>query len=32
VFFVAQGADGSSFAALDNWWSNDSMPITSPSP
>ena len=32
AFFVAQGADGSSFTALDNWWSNDSMPITSPSP
>ena len=32
AFFVAQGTDGSSFAALDNWWSNDSMPITSPSP
>jgi hypothetical protein len=32
TFFVAQGADGSSFTALNNWWSNNSMPIASPAP
>jgi hypothetical protein len=31
AFFVAQGADGSSFAALNSWWTNNSMP-TSPRP
>lgn len=32
AFFVAQGADGSAFTALNNWWSNNSMPLASPSP
>ena len=32
AFFVAAGAPNSSFAALDKWWSNDSLPMTSPSP
>ena len=31
TFFVAQGADGSSFAALNSWWTDNSMP-TSPRP
>jgi hypothetical protein len=32
VFFVAAGAPNSSFAALDKWWSNNSLPATAPSP
>jgi hypothetical protein len=32
AFFVAAGAPKSSFAALDKWWSNDSLPMTAPSP
>lgn len=32
AFFVAQGANGSSFSTLNTWWSNSSMPIASPSP
>ena len=32
AFFVAQGADGSSFAALNSWWLNDSMPTARASP
>jgi hypothetical protein len=31
AFFIVQGAPGSSFATLDNWWSNNSMPLASPS-
>jgi TIR domain len=31
TFFVAQGADGSSFTALNSWWTNNSTP-TSPRP
>jgi len=31
TFFVAQGADGSSFTALNSWWTANSMP-TSPHP
>ena len=32
AFFVAAGAPKSSFAALDKWWSNNSLPMTAPSP
>ena len=32
AFFLAAGAEGSSFAALDNWWKNDAPPAASPSP
>jgi hypothetical protein len=32
AFFLAVGAEGSSFAALDNWWKNNSLPTASPSP
>ena len=32
AFFVAAGAPKSSFAALDKWWSNSSLPMTAPSP
>jgi hypothetical protein len=32
TFFVAAGAPKSSFAALDKWWSNDSLPMTAPRP
>lgn len=32
AFFVAQGADGSTFTSINNWWSNNSMPASSPSP
>jgi len=32
VFYVAAGAPKSSFAALDKWWSNNSLPQTAPSP
>ena len=32
AFFVAQGADGSSFAALDYWWRNNFRPAVSTSP
>jgi hypothetical protein len=32
AFFVVQGADGSSFSALNRWWSNDSMPLGSSGP
>ncbi len=32
AFFVAAGAPNSSFAALDKWWSNDSLPMSAPSP
>src|SRR6266566_1658483 len=32
AFFVAAGAPKSSFAALDKWWRNNSLPMTAPSP
>jgi hypothetical protein len=32
AFIVAQGAAGSSFSALDSWWTNNSAPLNSPSP
>jgi hypothetical protein len=32
VFYVAAGAPRSSFAALDKWWGNNSLPQTAPSP
>jgi hypothetical protein len=32
AFFVAAGAPNSSFAALDTWWRNNSLPQTAPSP
>jgi hypothetical protein len=32
AFFVAAGAPNSSFAALDKWWRNNSLPQTAPSP
>jgi hypothetical protein len=32
AFFVAAGAPKSSFAALDKWWRNNSLPLASPSP
>jgi hypothetical protein len=32
TFFLAVGAEGSSFAALDNWWTHDSVPAASPTP
>jgi hypothetical protein len=32
AFIVAQGADGSSFSALDKWWTSASGPSNSPSP
>jgi TIR domain len=30
AFIVAQGAPGSSFSALDNWWTGNSTPLSSP--
>ena len=32
TFMYAVGASGSSFSALNNWWTNDSRPANSPSP
>jgi hypothetical protein len=32
AFFVAAGAPNSSFAAMDRWWSNYSLPMSAPSP
>ena len=32
AFFLAVGAEGSAFPALDNWWTNHSLPAASPSP
>lgn len=32
AFIVAQGASGSSFSALDSWWTNNAEPLNSPSP
>jgi hypothetical protein len=32
AFFVAEGAYGSSFSALDSWWVNNAIPVISPSP
>jgi hypothetical protein len=32
AFFVALGAPNSSFAAMDNWWKNNSLPATAPTP
>jgi len=32
AFIVAQGAPGSSFAALQTWWTDDAGPNTAPSP
>lgn len=32
AFIVAQGAPGSSFSALDSWWTNNAEPLNSPSP
>jgi len=32
AFIVAQGAPGSSFAALQTWWTHDASPNSSPSP
>jgi hypothetical protein len=32
AFFVAAGAPHSSFAALDKWWSSNSLPLAAPSP
>jgi hypothetical protein len=31
TFIVAQGAPGSSFAALQTWWTDDAGPNTAPS-
>ncbi len=32
AFIIAVGADGSSFKALNTWWTNDSEPLATPSP
>ena len=32
AFIVGQGAANSSFSALDTWWTNNSTPLSSPSP
>jgi TIR domain-containing protein len=32
AFFIAVGAYGSSFSALDSWWRNNAIPVISPSP
>ncbi len=32
TFIYAVGASGSSFSALNNWWTNHSRPANSPSP
>jgi hypothetical protein len=32
AFFVALGAPNSSFAAMDNWWRNNSLPSNAPTP
>jgi hypothetical protein len=32
AFFVAAGAPNSSFAALNKWWSSNSLPLAAPSP
>jgi TIR domain/WD domain, G-beta repeat len=32
AFFIAVGADGSSFSELDSWWKTNAIPVISPSP
>jgi hypothetical protein len=32
AFIVGQGAANSTFSALDTWWTNNSQPLTAPSP
>jgi hypothetical protein len=30
AFFIAQGANGSAFTALDTWWTNNALPLNPP--